>query len=111
MGVDAYIYFEQVGDLDFRSNFPCGYFVEPASLSGLPFVTHEVVNYSSFYNIGYERGCWADICAVLMLLHACPGVGLIWYFGDCDKKYTECTIDDVLRISKHFMSSKPKTSP
>lgn len=106
MGVDARIYFEQTGDLDFERSFPSGFSVDElreCQRELHPGATHEVDSGSRYYGEGYERGSWPDICAVLMLLHACLGVGKVWYGGDSCETISEFGIDDVLETSRHFM--------
>lgn len=106
MGVDVELYFEKTGDLEFERDFPAGWEVceirddKKEEHEG---ATHECDTLSRLYSDGYERGSWPDICAVLMLLFACPGVGRVWYGGDSYDTIPEVTPDDVLELSRHFM--------
>lgn len=106
MGIDVELYFEKIGDLTFEWGFPPGWNVVDISArkkEDFPDATHEFDTLSRYYGKRYERGCWPDICAVLMLLHACPGVGKVWYGGDSGIGVFECSPDDVVNLSRHFM--------
>lgn len=106
MGLDAYIYFEKIRPLEFDREFPSGFTLReslPESSRTPLGATHELECPCRYYGVTYERGPWPDLCAALMLLHACRGVGRVWYGNDewCD----ECPADEVLSISGHFMKT------
>ena len=106
MGVDVELYFQKTGELEFEREFPAGWEVceiRDYKKEDHPEATHEFDTMSRLYSDGYERGSWPDICAVLMILHACPGVGKVWYGGDSYVSLPEFTVDDVLDLSNHFM--------
>lgn len=110
MGLDATIYFEKTGELEFERDFPAGYSLyelndgqrDDAADDGADGATHGIDTLDRYYGIGYERGPWPAICGVLMLLHACRGVGRVWYGGD-GGHVPLCPPEEVLRISAHFM--------
>jgi hypothetical protein len=114
MGLDASICFEQIGELDFERGFPPGISIRKLTRSEkeeYAFATHIVSGLDRYYGEGYERGNWPEICWVLMLLHACPGVGEVWY-GE-PGGISRFGIKDVLRISEHFMlyGERPYRNP
>jgi hypothetical protein len=108
MGIDAEIFFELTDNGDTSGLALPGHFSvelasEPHHELGM---THRVWCGVRYYGISYDRGPWPDICAVLMSLFATRDVKRIWYFGDDQDADTAVpiTIDDVLRISRHYMS-------
>ena len=109
MGIDAQIAFKAQGSIELERDLPIGYEITTAReyvSSGdgkAPGATHEIRTMERYYGPGYERGSWPRLCGALMLLHACPAVEKVWYGGDCDYSIPECTVDDVLQISRHFM--------
>jgi hypothetical protein len=106
MGVDARILFEQTGELNFEREFPADWKVVGISEHERqcePSATHEFDTGSRYYGEGHERGSWPEICAVLMLLHACPGVGRVWYGGDSGDGLFNVSPERVIELSRHFM--------
>lgn len=105
MGVDVEIFFQCDGQPEFERDLPAGFKVcgiPDYQQDFAPGSTHSIGTLERYYGPGYERGSWPDICSVLMLLHACPQVSKVWYGGDSYDP-PECTVDDVLEISRHFM--------
>lgn len=108
MGKDVELYFEKTGELDLKRGFPPGWSIveiRDHKKEDHPGATHEIDTMARYYSQGYERGPWPHICAVLMLLHACPGVGKVWYGSDAHDRLPEFTPDDVCRLSQHFMAN------
>ena len=106
MGVDAVIWFKANGPVDLERGLPKGYEIieaVPGTLTADVGATHEIGNMDRYYGKGYERVPWADICATLMLLFACPQVEIVWYGGDADDFLPECSREKVLEISMHYM--------
>lgn len=66
---------------------------------------YSISTYARFYGIGYERGPWPFICGILMYLLQHENVETVWYQSDCDETDRICTIDDVLKISRHYMEN------
>lgn len=106
MGIDAQIYLKADNDApEFEWPLPNGYTLQPADPERAPTgATHEVYTLSRYYGPGYERGPWPDLCAVLMLLHACPSVQTVWYGGDNTDDAPECPPTRVQELAAHFMT-------
>ena len=111
MGVDAEIYFEtkdgalpelEVG-MEFGRMIPVD--SDFMAYDNIGTATHCVAMNCNdrYYGEGYERGYWCALCSVLMLLHASCDVVKVWYGGDTSDTVSECTPEDVIRISAHFM--------
>lgn len=107
MGCDARIKFKTIDGKEIQSQeWPClpkNYDIRshPPDEDG---ATHTVdLNGLRYYAEGYERGPWPVIAHILMVLFASDGVEKVWYNGDYDEKDRECTVGDVLRISKIYM--------
>lgn len=106
MGVDVRIYVKaNTSCLTLEDELPRGYELKPvdADACAPAGATHEVDTFVRYYGPGYERGPWTDICAVLMLLHACPDVERVWYGGDNEDGVPECPPVRVTALSEHFM--------
>lgn len=107
MGIDVEVYVETTpefaasGELDY-SHF--GFEGVEEARFGPEGATHRLLTYMRYYGVAYERGPWINICAVLMDLMQEPNVKRVWYFGDCSDGGAPLTIDDVLEISRHFMT-------
>lgn len=106
MGIDVNIYFASTD-----GNEPTDLYL-PESIGNIePYTgagdaTHEVNSLSRYYGIGYERGPWVQICGVLMSLFASTNVSKVWYCGDgYPDEHHPVTIDDVLKISRHYMEN------
>ena len=108
MGIDAEIAFRATGPIELDWELPPGYTITPASdytreRLGLE-ITHQVDCLSRYYEEDYERGHWPQLCAALMLLHACPSIDQVYYGGDCGGVgLLECSPERVAEISLHFM--------
>lgn len=111
MGVDAEIYFETFNGEKPKLEWNVDDWWEIENLSDendvyeLGSATHAVniKGNDRYYSVGYERGYWPGICKVLMLLLSSEDVVRVWYGGDSGWTLPECTIQDVLKLSKHFM--------
>lgn|SRR5574337_36845 len=105
MGIDARIYAKLDDDrAEFEWSLPNGYVLRAVDVDWAPEgATHEVDTSARYYGPGYERGVWPDLCAVLMLLHACPAVRKVWYGGDTTEDVPECPRTRVLELTAHFM--------
>jgi hypothetical protein len=66
--------------------------------------THKLSTHARYYGPHYERGCWPEICGVLLSLFASQNVKRVWYFGDCSDLDTQepTTLDDVFAICRHY---------
>lgn len=107
MGIDAEIYIEasEVADLGGLSLLGHDCAIRPVSEYDPPGTTHRVTGLGRYYEIGYERGDWRVLCAVLMELLSTPGVVRVWYDGDyCEGSPRECPPERVLEISRHYMA-------
>jgi hypothetical protein len=91
MGIDACIYFEvhdKSAELNvnrFLARYPeaeIRKIIDHGGLAEPEGSTHEVVNPWRFYDIGYERGPWPVMCAVLMDLLKDRRIKTVWYGGD-----------------------------
>lgn len=106
MGVDVKIYAKaKQPELTLECELPRGYELKPVDADAFApeGSTHEVDTLARYYGPGYERGPWAEICAALMLLHACPEVERVWYGGDNADEVPECPPARVVALSEHFM--------
>lgn len=110
MGIDVEIYFVCEGEPNFERALPRGFEICKAvdwkAEDFAPDATHCIDTMSRYYGIGYERGDWTAICAVLMLLIASEQVSKVYYGGDSYISLPECTIESVLEISKHYMENE-----
>ncbi len=110
MGLDATIYFQQTDNFELESELPKGFSVtelEDWQKENFPEATHELDNLCRYYNAGYERGNWPQICATLMILHASKGVAKVWYGSE---HYIQlCTPETINQISLHYMQNGRRT--
>ena len=102
MGVDAMIFFRATEPFELERELPNGYEIVGNPEFGPDEATHQIYTLERYYGPHYERGSWPNICAVLMLLHACKNVEKVWYNGD-SSDHQECPPEKVLEISAHFM--------
>jgi hypothetical protein len=103
MGIDVVIYFRSDGAPDLEESLPKDFTVRSGRPESHPDATHMIDTTARYYGPGYERGPWPDICAVLMLLHACPQVSTVWYGGDSSDDQPVFTPEDVVRLSLWYM--------
>ncbi len=103
MGIDAIIYFELTAD-----EWPVieGGVVREAgeySKERAKGCTHELDVPWRFYGHYHERGPWPQICAALLELMADPTIKTVWYGGDCYDEFSPLTIDDLNKLSAHYV--------
>ena len=107
MGADVEIYFRTTDGEDpiLDRSVPNGLEIVKYTAPRAGGPTHFISTLTRYYGIGYERGPWVYICALLMMLHACETVDKVWYNSDYSEERHECTPEEVLKISAHYMKN------
>jgi hypothetical protein len=107
MGIDVEVYVETTPEFADAGGLDYPHFgfegVEEARF-GPDGATHRLLSGMRYYGPHYERGPWPQICAALMDLMQEPEVKRVWYFGDSWEGGAPLTIDEVLEISRHYMT-------
>lgn len=70
-----------------------------------PRPTFEVDNMWRYYEVGYERGPWPDIAAVIMHLLAAANVDVVWYDGDSSRDLRRVDADRLRDITEWWLES------
>lgn len=104
MGIDARIYLKTVSGVKpkLKDALPEEYELMPASDSAPEGSTHEVVQNERYYGPGYDFGSWPNLCAAIMILHACDEVVCVWY-GSSETEAVEFPPAAVLEMSEMYM--------
>jgi len=107
MGIDACIYCKTNDGKEPKlcDSLPNGATMIASGEWGPEGATHEVCVPWRYYSPGYERGPWPNTAAVLMALHACKNVEIVWYFGDCSDVDAPFTPERVQEYNAHYMAN------
>lgn len=73
----------------------------------LPFANAELSSMTRYYGVGYERGPWPDIAALLLQLLINPDIEGVWYYGDhtsAHEQYHFVTVDTINKMNRHYVS-------
>ncbi len=73
-----------------------------------PFANAGLSSMTRYYGVGYERGPWPDICALLLYLLMHPDVLSVWYCGDhreAHREYDLVTLDVLNTMNAHYVAT------